>query len=91
MASSTTFFQNVSQLVSTHASPKHPQSVTGFLMASINVSGVNTAINSKAPQAAHLVLMLRKRHIPIKNSANDSTKEKNNAEKFIQPMPKALK
>ena len=36
MASSTTFFQNVSQLVSTHASPKHPQSVTGFLMASIN-------------------------------------------------------
>ena len=90
-ASSTTFFQNVSQLVSTTASPKHPQSVTGLLMARTSVSGVNTAMNSSAPHAAHFVFTLRKRHKPIMNSASDSTNEKNSAVPSIHPMWNALK
>ena len=45
-ASSTTFFQNVCQLVSTTASPKQPQSLMGLASASQSVSGVITAMIS---------------------------------------------
>ena len=40
------FFQNVCQLVSTTASPKHPQSLMGLASASHSVRGVITAIIS---------------------------------------------
>ena len=42
--SSTTFFQNVCQLVSTNASPKHPQSLMGLAKANQSVSGVITSM-----------------------------------------------
>ena len=38
------FFRNVSQLVSTIASPKQPQSDTGFVRARTRVRGVNRDI-----------------------------------------------
>ena len=39
-ASSTTFLANVAQLEITSASPKHPQSETGFEIAMYSVTGV---------------------------------------------------
>ena len=42
---STMFFENVCQLVSVKASPKHPQSDTGLLKAMYKVSGVMTNMN----------------------------------------------
>ncbi len=84
MANKTTFFQKVSQFVSTIASPKQPQSVTGFLIARISVNGVKNPMNSKAPHAAHLVLMFRNKAIPIKNSAKDNINEKKMALPSIQ-------
>ena len=52
MAVITTFFQNVSQLDSTNASPKHPQSATGFSKAIHNVRGSMTTMSSAAPIGA---------------------------------------
>jgi hypothetical protein len=85
------FFQKVSQLVKIRASPKHPQSVTGFLIARIRVRGVKNPINKMAPQAAVFILIFRNRQIPIRNSAIESKKEKNRVLNPIQLMPKALK
>lgn len=86
-----TFFQKVCQFVKVKASPKQPQSVTGFRIARIRVRGVKTNINNQAPQAAPFILIFKKRHIPIKNSRPDRRKEKKRAEAFRPPNPKALK
>ena len=85
------FFQKVCQLVSTIASPKQPQSLTGFVSANTRVSGVKKAMNNKEPHAKRDTHKLNNKAIPIRNSARESAKEKNNVVAFIQPMPKALK
>ena len=67
-ASSTTFFQKVCQLVSTSASPKHPQSVTGSSIASQSVSSVITIISTTRIFETSLRLMANNRQMPSRNS-----------------------
>ena len=70
--SSTTFFQNVCQLVSTSASPKQPQSLTGLATASQSVSGVITASSTTAILDASRRRMAKSRKMPMENSSVDS-------------------
>ena len=67
-ASSTTFFQKVCQLVSTSASPKHPQSVTGSSIASQSVSSVISVISTTRIFETSLRLMANNRQMPNRNS-----------------------
>ena len=69
--SSTTFFQNVCQLVSTSASPKHPQSLMGFSMANHSVSGVITAIISNISLDVSRRRIANSRKTPKQNSTAD--------------------
>jgi len=85
------FFQKVCQFVRIMASPKQPQSLTGFVSASTRVNGVKKAMNSRDPHAMRDTHKLNNRAVPIRNSASERAKEKNNVVAFIQPMPKALK
>ena len=71
-ASNTTFFQNVCQLVSTMASPKHPQSLMGLAKASHNVTAVMMSINSKATFDIRRRRMANSRQMPTPNSTADS-------------------
>ena len=73
------------------ASPKHPQSLTGLVIAKTRVSGVKMTMKSKAPHAAHFVLIFRKRQMPTVNSKRDSKKEKDKAAGFKMLKWKALK
>ena len=50
------------------ASPKHPQSCTGFLIAKYSVRGVNTIIKPNASHAAILDLSLKISITPTVNS-----------------------
>ena len=75
MASSTTFFQNVCQLVSFTASPKQPQSLMGLAMASHSVSGVNTAIMSSSRRDVARRCMAKSRQMPMPNSTADMATE----------------
>ena len=65
------FLKNVSQFVIISASPKHPQSVTGLVIANNRVRGVKNSINSNAKYEAYLILVFNKRHIPIINSIEE--------------------
>lgn len=59
------FFQNVCQLVKTHASPKQPQSDTGLAKARYRVSGVIKIISNKANHVAVVFRMPKtKRYLP---------------------------
>ena len=77
--SSTTFLPKVSQLVSTTASPKQPQSDTGSARARYSVSGVIKHISSNASHEAMLRRMPRNRNTPTQNSMPASPMPKNNA------------
>ena len=72
------FFQNVAQLERIIASPKQPQSVTGFLIAIQRVSGVIAIIRREDNQRPSLKLTLVINSIPARNSAvikaKDATK-----------------
>ena len=85
------FFQKVCQFVRIMASPKQPQSLTGFVSANTRVNGVKKAINNREPHAIRDTHKLNNRAIPIRNSTSERAKEKNNVVAFIQPIPKALK
>ena len=63
-ANRTIFLQNVSQLEITIASPKHPQSLTGFAIARYNVSGVIKHIVSNMSFELHLGNRPNKTTIP---------------------------
>ncbi len=85
------FFQNVAQLLNTIASPKQPQSLTGFVKARTRVSGVNIPMKIRAPFIAHRVHALNSNAVPTKNSARDNTKERKREHVLAHPIPKALK
>ena len=68
MSSSTTFFQKVCQLVSTMASPKHPQSLMGLAMASHSVSRVMTTMMPTSSLETSRLWMAKSRQIPMRNS-----------------------
>ena len=72
MASSTAFFQNVCQLVSTTASPKHPQSLTGLAKASHSVSGVMTRKSISVSSDTMRRRMASNRNVPSENSNADN-------------------
>ena len=74
-SSRTTFLKKVCQLVSTMASPKHPQSLMGLAMASHSVSGVMTSIISSASIAISRLRMAKSRQMPTVNSKADSRTE----------------
>ena len=77
---STKFLKNVSQLVSLTASPKHPQSATGFQMAIHNVSRVITDINNIATVENTLF------HTPKRSSnprSNSPPQSRNDRPKYI--------
>ena len=76
--SNTMFFPNVCQFVNTQASPKHPQSDTGFAKARYNVSGVITLIRRSANVDAIFRRTPKKRKTPTQNSADDRIMAKNN-------------
>ena len=85
------FFQNVSQLLNTRASPKQPQSLTGFVKARTSVNGVNIPMKIRAPFMANRVHALNSNAVPTKNSARDKTKERKRENVLAHPIPKALK
>mgnify|MGYP001027819625 CR=1 FL=1 len=64
----TTFLPNVSQFVNTHASPKQPQSDTGFANARYSVSGVITIISNNARVVANRRRIPKNRNTPTENS-----------------------
>ena len=74
-ANSTTFFQNVCQLVSTSASPKQPQSLIGLAIASHSVSSVITTMRISTISDTRRRRMAKSRQMPRKNSADDCTTE----------------
>ena len=74
-SNSTIFFQNVCQLVSTKASPKHPQSLTGSSMASQSVMSVITTITQRVTLDTNRLRMAKSRQMPMTNSAADSRTE----------------
>ena len=88
---STIFLRNVSQLLITSASPKHPQSDTGFLSAINKVSGVKILIKIKAPIYAHFMRILKTIQNPIMNSIIDNSIENVNDNELSQFIEKALK
>ena len=73
-----TFLINVSQLVSTQASPKHPQSDTGLKIARYNVNGVIKLININANVEATVLRTPKNKKIPIENSMADNAIPPNN-------------
>ena len=73
-ASRIIFLPKLCQPVSTIASPKHPQSLTGSAMASQSVSGVNSAITASVSLDVNLRLMAKSMLMPSRNStADDAT------------------
>ena len=76
--SNTMFFPNVCQFVNTHASPKHPQSDTGFAKARYKVNGVITLIRRSAKVDAIFRRTPKKRKTPTQNSADDRMMAKSN-------------
>ena len=73
--SRTAFLQKVCQLVSTSASPKHPQSLMGLAMASHSVSGVSIRSQPSMMRVTTRLRMANNRHTPSQNSAADSKTE----------------
>lgn len=69
----TTFLPNVSQFVNTHASPKQPQSDTGFANARYSVSGVITIISNNARVVANRRRIPKNKNTPTENSNADNT------------------
>ena len=67
-ADSTTFFQNVIQLLRWTASPKQPQSEIGFAMASHSVSGVINAMRNSEMRVTRRRWMAKSRQMPNVNS-----------------------
>ena len=63
------FLMNVSILVSTTASPKHPQSFTGSAMTIQSVISVITIITARVILLVSLRRMAKRRKIPMANSA----------------------
>ena len=63
------FLPNVCQLVRCTASPKQPQSETGFVNASINVTGVNITRRINTPQIPVFCLNPVRTENPAMNSA----------------------
>ena len=74
-ASSTTFLANVCQLVSTTASPKHPQSLIGLATAIHRVRGVIRSIISSTSSDTRRRRMAKSRQMPIPNSMADNRME----------------
>ena len=85
--SSIIFFQNVVQFERIIASPKQPQSVTGFSIAIHNVSGVIANINSVESQSPNLELMFVISNAPAKNSAVIRANEATKANSLNQAKP----
>jgi hypothetical protein len=73
------------------ASPKHPQSDTGLVMARMRVSGVKSAMNNNTPQVPNFGLNPKRRDIPKINSADERRMESGNAMGFRKSMPNATK
>ena len=67
-ASSTTFFSSVCPFVSVTASPKQPQSFTGFQMAIHSVTMVIRAMNSSSRRDVSLRRMAKSMRMPSANS-----------------------
>ncbi len=67
--SKTMFLPNVCQFVSLIASPKQPQSDTGFVSASTRVRGVKNAIRIPAIRIPVFCLMPERTENPVRNSA----------------------
>ena len=82
----TIFFQKVVQLSITKASPKHPQSVTGFAKAIQKVRGVITHIKSIPTNVDSLGRTPSNMVIPTKNSNADITIEPVNANQSAKEM-----
>ena len=70
-----TFFHSVCQLLSTSASPKHPQSWMGSANASQSVNSVIRAIISSTTFDTSLRLMAKSRQMPRMNSVADNNTE----------------
>ena len=64
IASKTIFFQKVFQLLNVIASPKHPQSLTGFAIAIHKVRGVINSIIAVTMSNPHLKEMWSNSNIP---------------------------
>ena len=89
-ASSTTFFQNVCQLVNTSASPKHPQSLTGSATASHSVSGVITSITSNTSRDTSRRRMANIRQMPNTNSTADNSTDAPSVTKSGSVLPNPI-
>ena len=63
--------KKVSQFVKIIASPKHPQSETGLVIASINVNTVKNDIKITSIQVASLYLYPNNSEIPTRNSVEE--------------------
>ena len=72
MTVSTTFFSNVSPLDSFSASPKQPQSLTGFAMYIHTVISVITAIKASVSRDVVLRPIAKSTDTPNANSNSDS-------------------
>ena len=91
--SSTTFFQNVCQLVSTMASPKQPQSLMGSVSANQSVSGVITIRMARMALDVNRLRMANSRKMPRQNSVADSATESPSVTRSGNhwPMPHAVR
>ena len=87
---STTFFQKVCQLVSTSASPKQPQSLMGFSMASHSVSSVITTIMASVSLVTTRRRMAKSRQMPSTNSMADCRMEAESVTKSGTSSPKCI-
>jgi hypothetical protein len=85
------FLKNVSQLVITRASPKQPQSETGFFKAINSVKGVKILMKISTALDVHLILVLKTSDKPMTNSSAESNIENKNAVELSQVNDRALK
>ena len=91
IANNNTFLKNVCQLVKIRASPKQPQSLTGFAIAKYNVSGVINIIVNKTNQEVKRRYEPKNMFTPIINS-NAAKSTANIRDKGIRnSKPKATK
>jgi hypothetical protein len=91
MVERTMFLKKVCQLEMTKASPKHPQSVTGFAIAIYKVNGVIIAIKRSDKIDVFLILQLNKKLIPIINSMAQRRMAAGKASPERMSIPKASK
>ena len=83
------FFPKVCQFVRWIASPKHPQSETGFVSARINVRGVKIARRIRTPQIPVFCLIPINTEKPAMNSAVQKIIARGRLKLFRNPRLKA--